>query len=133
MQLQQDHCNIVISAMLYMAEKYRVIVTIADRFDDGGISDSAATSERHARRLSLTVSHAGITSRDDAERIGIGLAAFSDQMNRQMQKLAQGGMVQDAALLEHNLRKVYEVVPAVEAVAAALGAGAPVAAEADAE
>jgi len=127
MVLQPEHCNVALAALLYMAEKYRLIVLLADRFDDGAISDSATNTERQARRLSATIAHEGITAQADAECIGVALAAWADNTNRQMQKLYAQGMVQDGALLEHNLRKVYEVIPAVESVALSLSlsAGAP--------
>jgi hypothetical protein len=112
-----EHAPAVSAALLFMAEKYRQIITRADLFDDGGIADDASQVERKARRLVAMLPAQGITNYAEANMAVVALDALADDINRKVQLLSGRGQVQDAALLEHRLREVYAARAGVEGTA----------------
>jgi|KBSMisStaDraftv2_1062788.scaffolds.fasta_scaffold164676_3 hypothetical protein len=118
--MNEANLNAVCAALLFMAEKYRQIVSRADIFDDGELSDRATTTERDARRIASTIASDGLTNATDAEMATTALLAFADNMNTHMQILMGRHQVQDAALVEHRIREVYAAAQAVSVVARGL-------------
>jgi hypothetical protein len=122
--MNENNINAITPALLFMAEKYRVIGTIANRFDDGAIIDAASTAEQAARRVAMTISHDGITTREDAATVNTAIEGWLDNMNRQLQTLAGRGQMQDAALVEARIRELYAAQQAVELTARGLASEA---------
>jgi len=118
--MNESNVNAVRSALLYMAALYHQIAFRADKFDDGAISDAAITAERTAQRLSVSVANEGIVTAADAQTVLVALSALVDSMNVELQKMHTRGQIQDAALVEHRIREVYEAIAAVGLLARGL-------------
>lgn len=112
--MNESNLNAIRAALLFMTEKYRQIEMRADLFDDGAISDAAATTGRSALRILATLDTDGITSAQDAAIATVALTALTDNMNRQMQLLNGRGQINDAAIIEHRIREVYAAMNAVD-------------------
>ena len=123
--MNESNVNAIRSALLFMAEKYRLIVLLAERFDDGEIIDMATEHERNARRIALTVVSEGITTAPDAALASTALAALIDAMNRQMQSLGNKGLVSDAQVVEARIREVYAAAAALDVIQRGLSMETP--------
>jgi hypothetical protein len=118
--MNESNINAIRAALLFMTEKYRQIEMRADLFDDGAISDAAATTGRSALRMLATLDADGIVNTNDAAYATVALTALTDNMNRQMQLLNGRGQINDAAIIEHRIREVYAAMAAVDLVARGL-------------
>jgi hypothetical protein len=115
-----SHLNAISAALLFLAEKYRMIGSMAARFDDPAIVGIATTHERTARRIVATIAADGIETAEDARIAGVALDAFADELNRKAQALFKNNAVQEAAMIEHRVREVYAAAAAVRSHAVGL-------------
>jgi hypothetical protein len=108
-----NHLNVIAAALLFMAEKYRLIAQLAERFEDANIRTAAIETERDARRVVALLGSDGLSNVADSALALGALGAFADELNRKTQSLFKANAVQEASMIEHRVREVYAAAASV--------------------